>query len=173
MNGPHRISALLRIASRTPRAGVVAVRLRALVLGAAVAGLVAACGGLPPRFHGYAPDDAALSQIVVGRDNRDSVAELVGRPGTTGLLRDSSWFYVQSRWEQFAWQAPAEVEREVVAISFDQRGVVSNIERFGLENGQVVALSRRVTDTTIADVTLLQQIMRNVGRIDPVRALGG
>ncbi|MEM6596359.1 MAG: outer membrane protein assembly factor BamE, partial [Pseudomonadota bacterium] len=68
---------------------------------------------------------------------------------------------------------PEEIERQVLAISFAEDGVVENIERFGLERGQVVVLSRRVTETTVRDVTFIRQIIRNFGRIDLGEALGG
>lgn len=129
------------------------------------AGLLAttACTTLV-QHHGYVPDDAALAQIAVGRDTRETVAAAIGRPSSSGVLSDGGWFYVGSRWEQFGPRLPREVEREVVAISFDPAGRVANIERFGLEDGQVVPLSRRVTDSQIDGTTLLQQLLRNVGR---------
>ena len=40
--------------------------------------------------------------------------------------------------------ASANNERQVVAISFNESGTVTNVERFGLERGQIVVLSRRV-----------------------------
>jgi hypothetical protein len=42
---------------------------------------------------------------------------------------------------------------------------VSNVERFGLEDGQVVALSRRVTETNIKGVSFIRQLMGNFGRL--------
>jgi outer membrane protein assembly factor BamE (lipoprotein component of BamABCDE complex) len=138
------------------------IGLRTALVGALCLGL-AACQ-TQVRHHGYAPDDAALAQIQIGRDDREAVAAAIGRPGTVGLLRDSGWFYVGSRWEQRGWNAPVEVERELVAVSFDSRGVVSNIERFGLADGQVVPLSRRVTEDRGAGTTLVQQLLRNIGR---------
>jgi len=132
------------------------------VLGAAILALAACSASV--RYHGYAPDDAALAAIEVGRDTRDSVADAVGHPSSTGLMRDSGWYYVASSREHFAYRAPVEIDRQVVAISFDSRGTVSNIERFGLEDGQVVALSRRVTDSQITGTTLLAQLFRNIGQ---------
>ena len=154
------------ILGRRARAGrcAGATRTRPGVTLVAVAAIALAGCSTQVRHHGYAPDDAALSAITVGQDTREQVAAAVGRPGAAGLLRDSGWYYVGSRWEHFAYRAPVEVDREVVAISFDDRGVVSNIERFGLAEGQVVPLSRRVTDTGIRDMTLLAQLMRNLGR---------
>lgn len=111
-----------------------------------VLAIAAACSPIV-RFHGYAPSDEDLSQIVIGQDSRESVAQKVGQPGMGGVMEGSDWFYVQSDWRQRGWRAPEETDRQVVAISFDSRDRVSNIERFGLQDGQVVALSRRVTDS--------------------------
>jgi outer membrane protein assembly factor BamE (lipoprotein component of BamABCDE complex) len=119
------------------------------------------------RNHGYAPAEADLATLAVGRDTRETVAFKVGRPSAGGLMQDGAWYYVQSRWSQRGAAAAQEVGREVVAISFDKGGRVSNIERFGLEDGQVVALSRRVTDSNIKGVGLIRQLLGNLGRINP------
>jgi outer membrane protein assembly factor BamE (lipoprotein component of BamABCDE complex) len=137
--------------------------LRALL---ALALLVTAAACTPiTRDHGYAPTDAELSALEIGRDTRETVTEKVGRPSAEGLLEDSSWFYVQSRWERRGPGAPVEVERQVVVISFNEGGTLGNIERFGLEDGQVVTLSRRVTDSNIQGVTLIGQLLGNIGRL--------
>lgn len=118
------------------------------------------------RDHGYAPTEHDLAEIKVGADTRQTVSEKIGAPGTTGVLVDSGWYYVQSRYSQFAFQAPKEVERQVVAISFDKRGVVTNVERFGLEKGEVVTLSRRVTDSNTRGVGFLKQLLGSLGRVN-------
>lgn len=123
---------------------------------------VASCSEIV-RNHGYAPTDDELAEIEVGRSSRAGVANAIGRPSSTGLMQDSGWFYVKSRYRERYWRGAEEFDREVVAISFDEAGRVSNIERFGLEDGQVVALSRRVTDTNIRSVGFLQQLFRNLG----------
>ena len=126
--------------------------------------VVAACQPLY-RDHGYAPTDAELAVIVVGKDTRETVTTAVGRPSASGVLNDGEWYYVQSRYRQRGVRAPQEVERQVVVISFSEGGTVSNIERFGLEDGQVVALSRRVTETNIKGVSFIGQLLGNFGRL--------
>lgn len=126
--------------------------------------VVAACTPII-RDHGFAPTEAELAALEIGVDTRETVTQKVGRPSAEGLLEDSGWFYVQSRWEQIGPRAPVEVDRQVVVISFNAGGTVSNVERFGLEDGQVVALSRRVTDTNIKGVTLIGQLLGNIGRL--------
>lgn len=125
------------------------------------------------RNHGYIPNQEDLDQIVVGVDSQGSVESLVGQPTTSGVLRDTGWYYIGSKVRHFGARRPKEIERQVVAISFAPDGTVTNIERFGLERGQVVTLSRRVTETSVRDVTFIRQIIRNFGQIDFGEALGG
>lgn len=127
-----------------------------------LAALVAACSNIE-RKHGYIPPDEDLSQIVVGVDTVETVGDLVGRPTTNGILSDGGWYYVSSKFRHYGYREPKEVDREVVAISFDDEGVVENVERFGLEDGNVVAISRRVTDSNIKGISFLRQLFGNIG----------
>lgn len=136
-------------------------RLRRGALMTVVAVALVACSPMM-RFHGYAPTDADLSAITVGQDTRDSVAQKIGQPGIGGVMEGSGWFYVQSDWRHRNWRAADEVDRQVVAISFDARDRVTNIERFGLEDGEVVALSRRITESGPRP-SILSQVLRVLG----------
>lgn len=51
----------------------------------------------------------------------------------------------------------------MVAVSFSPSGTVSNVERFGLERGRVVVLSRRVTEGSITEISLIGQLLGNLG----------
>jgi outer membrane protein assembly factor BamE (lipoprotein component of BamABCDE complex) len=130
---------------------------------ALVAGL-AACSPVY-RNHGYAPAEDELALVEVGTDTKQSVGEKIGRPSAAGLLNDDGWFYVQSRYLHQGPREPREIERQVVVISFTEAGVVENIGRFGLEDGKVIEISRRVTETNIKGITLIQQLLGSFGRI--------
>lgn len=132
----------------------------ALVLAAAVA----ACSPVI-RNHGYVPAEDELALVEVGVDTRETVGQKIGRPSTSGLLNDEGWYYVQSRYRHFGPREPKEIERQVLAVTFNEAGVVENIARFGLEDGKVVEISRRVTETNIKGITLIQQLLGSFGRI--------
>lgn len=125
--------------------------------------LAAACTAVY-RDHGYAPTDIDLARVQIGA-TREEVARDIGYPVATGLLTDTAWYYVGSRWRSYGALAPKPVTREVVAVSFTPQGRVANVERFGLERGRVVVLSRRVTETTIKGPGIITQLLRNVGTI--------
>ncbi len=141
---------------------------RLLGAGLVMALVLAACSPVM-RFHGYAPTDDDLAELTIGQDTRETVAQRVGRPGIGGVMEGSGWFYVQSDWRHENWRAPVELRREVVAISFDGRDRVANIERFGLEDGEVVQLSRRVTDSGPRGRGVLQQVFAVLGNFSPAQ----
>lgn len=126
--------------------------------------LLAGCTALYQN-HGYIPRDQELAEVKVGESTREDVAKAVGRPSSTGLLTGGAWYYVGSRFRHYGPREPQEIDRQVVAVSFDEGGKVENVERFGLEKGQVVVLSRRVTDSNIKGLSFLRQLLGNIGNI--------
>ena len=140
------------------------VRRSVLVMGLVLA--VAACAPVY-RKHGYVPTEEQLNEIVLGKDTRDSVAEAIGAPSSTGILNESGYYYVSSRVRHYGARRPEVVSRELVAISFNQSGVVTGVERYGLEDGRVIPLQRRVTSSSIEDKTFVRQLLGNLGRFTP------
>ena len=142
---------------------------RGTVLGAGVPllalVLLPACSSLEDS-HGYVPEAGLVEEVQVGIDTKVTVARILGRPGVEGIVDDSGWYYVQSDYERRFWYAPVEVSREVLAVSFADDGIVENVERFGLEDGRVVALERRVTDSNTQGISFLRQLFSNFGNFD-------
>lgn len=138
-----------------------------LTVGLAIAG----CSAIY-RNHGYVPTEEDLAKVTVGVDTRDTVAEAVGVPSVSGVLNESGYYYVSSRLRHYGALEPKVVERQLVAISFSQSGVVQNIERYGLEDGRVITLNRRVTESSVNDQTFLRQLLGNIGNFNPGDAIG-
>lgn len=138
-----------------------------LAVGLAIAGCTAIY-----RNHGYVPTEEDLAKVSVGVDTRDTVAEAIGVPSVSGVLNESGYYYVSSRLRHYGAMEPRVVERQLVAISFTQSGVVQNIERFGLEDGRVITLNRRVTESNVNDKTFLRQLLGNIGNFNPGSVAG-
>ena len=115
--------------------------------------------------HGYVPTETDLARIEVGKSSREEVSAVIGRPSSVGVLQGAGWFYVGSRWKHYGARAPQEIDRQVVAISFDDKGMVENIERFGLERGEVVVLSRRVTKSNVKGIGVIRELLGSFGRV--------
>ncbi|WP_415920740.1 outer membrane protein assembly factor BamE [Tateyamaria sp. SN6-1] len=119
------------------------------------------------RNHGYIPPEEDLQELAVGIDTRASVEDLVGTPTSGGVLEGGDFYYVAHTTRTFGPRRPEVVDRQVLAMSFDDEGVLQNIERFGLEEGRVVVLERRVTDSGVTDTPFLRQLLGSFGRILP------
>jgi outer membrane protein assembly factor BamE (lipoprotein component of BamABCDE complex) len=79
------------------------------------------------------------------------------------MVEDRAWYYIASERETLGPARPRTVRRDVVAVRFDDTGLVENIELFDVEDGQVVVLSARVTDPSVSEAGILRQIFGNVG----------
>ncbi|MBE0452380.1 outer membrane protein assembly factor BamE [Roseovarius autotrophicus] len=125
------------------------------------------------KNHGYMPLDEDLQNLIVGVDSRATVDDLIGAPALSGISGEGDYYYVRSRKRTFGMFRPQEVEREVLAISFNADDTIANIERFGLEDGQIVPLARRVTDNSVVKAGFLRQLLSNIGALNPADAFGG
>jgi len=130
----------------------------------------AAAGCAPTvQVHGYVPSQADIARIRPGFDDTGSVAEVLGRPSANGVLRDSAWYYVQNVVESYTYHAPRVVDRTVLAVSFDQNGVVRDIQRYGLEDGRIINLTTRTTATGGRELGVLEQLFGNLLNLDAER----
>ena len=135
------------------------------VLALLVAGALTACAPTV-QIHGYVPPDTDVARIRPGFDDTGSVEKLLGRPSSSGVLADSAWYYVQSTVENYTYHAPKVIDRKVLAVSFDQRGVVKDVHRYGLADGRIIDLEARTTETGGREMGILEQLFGNILNVD-------
>lgn len=137
--------------------------LRRLVIGTA---LVAAACAPQIATHGNLPDPERLAEIVPGQVAKGEVAEILGSPSSIAAFDEETWYYISERKETTAFLAPDVTDRKVVIIRFDDKGIVSAVESLGLEDGRKVELVERATPTAGNEMTILQQLLGNMGRFN-------
>ncbi len=115
-------------------------------------------------LQGNQPDPQQLGQIKPGSTTRNQVLELLGTPSTAMTFGDESWQYISARTETVAFFKPEVKDRQVVSISFDPQGVVKEVLTRGLTDGQNVTMVARQTPTVGKDLSILEQLLGNVGR---------
>jgi outer membrane protein assembly factor BamE (lipoprotein component of BamABCDE complex) len=141
--------------------------LRCAGLALVCCGLLVAAGCAPTvQVHGYVPSEADLSRIRPGFDDAGSVEEILGRPSSAGVLRDSAWYYVQSTVRNFTYHAPTVIDRTVIAVNFNQNGTVRDIRRYGLKDGRVIDLETRTTGTGGREMSVVEQLFGNLLNLD-------
>jgi outer membrane protein assembly factor BamE (lipoprotein component of BamABCDE complex) len=142
-----------------------------------VALAVALLGGCAKDIdaRGNLPPPEALAQLSIGEQTRQDVRGLLGTPATTAVFDDETWYYISAHTTQYAFYPNHELDRTVYAISFDDRGILKNVRKLGLEDGQNVNIASRETPTKGREFSLIEQLIGNLGRFSgtPGGAGGG
>jgi outer membrane protein assembly factor BamE (lipoprotein component of BamABCDE complex) len=126
---------------------------------------LAACAPVIQQ-EGNVPDADQVVQINPGVDDKNRVTQLLGSPSAVSAFQDRTWYYISRRTEQTAFLDPQVVEQEVLAVSFDAQNIVQDLKVYGLEDGRMVAMVDRVTPTHGNDLTIVQQVLGNLGRFN-------
>ena len=144
-------------------------RYRRTLLAAVGLTLALVAGACTARIdqRGNKPDEDQVELINPGVDDKNRVAELIGTPSSISTFNDRTWYYISKRTETLAFFDPEVVDQEVLAISFDDSGVVDNMRIYGPEDGRTIAYVDRTTPTEGNELTLIQQLLGNLGRFNP------
>ena len=140
-------------------------RLAPAVLGLALAGMLFSCS---PRVdnHGNEIDLDNLTDIVPGKTNKSRVSALLGAPSSTSDFGEDTWFYIGSTTKTLGFLRPELINRKVVYIAFDKDGLVGSIGKLSEEDGKKIEIVDRQTPTAGQRITLLQQLIGNIGRFN-------
>lgn len=150
------------ISNRTTRSSSRVIRGAAVFV---LAGALFACTPMV-ETRGNLPDPELLADIEVGQVNRGDVEDALGSPSSISTYGGESWYYVSERTETLAFLEPKVVERKVVIIRFDKKGVVNEVKTLGLDAAREIETVERVTPTAGQELTFLRQLFGNLGRFD-------
>jgi outer membrane protein assembly factor BamE (lipoprotein component of BamABCDE complex) len=116
--------------------------------------------------QGYLLDDALLTAVQPGVDNRDSVTGTLGRPSFVGQFDERDWYYVSRNTRQLAFNMPRPSEQTVLHVRFDEAGNVQSVERTGLELvANNINPSSEETPTLGRRGSLLRELFGNIGAV--------
>jgi len=113
--------------------------------------------------QGYVIDQQALDLTPVG-SSREQVLLSLGTPSTTATFDNEVFYYIsQQRQRGAMFMKPRLVSQNVLAVYFDEEGVVSNISNYTLKDGRAFDMISRTTPTGGKDETFLMQILTGAG----------
>jgi len=115
--------------------------------------------------RGYVFDEKLLDQIKVNETISNDVMDILGSPSTTSAIDASIWYYIYSKAETVAFYHPTVTNRRVLAVSFGDDNKVNNLKYYGLEEGKIISYVDRTTPTRGRELTVLQQLFGNLGRL--------
>ncbi len=130
------------------------------------AGSTALSGCTRLKGHqGYVVDVDLVNSVQPGVDNRESVAQVLGKPTFTGTFDQREWYYVSRDTKFYAYNNPKARDQTVLRISFDDKGVVSAVDRTGMEQVASVNPYGKTTPTLGRKRTFFQDLFGNIGSV--------
>lgn len=115
-------------------------------------------------LRGNEPLVSRMEQIEVGRSTKNDVASLIGTPSTVGTFDNDTWYYMSQRKESWAFYSPEVTEASVIALNFDETGVLQNITKIDESQFTEVSYREQETPTAGRTMSILEQLFGNFGR---------
>ncbi len=130
-------------------------------------GLLSACTG-QISTRGNMPDPERLVEIQPKEISKDGVQELLGSPSTVGSYeKQDTWVYFSEQTETFAFFTPEVIERKIVIIQFDDKGIVSTVKTLGIADSKSIEPITRKTPSAGEGLTFFDQIKANIEKFIP------
>ena len=134
-----------------------------LLIPAATASL-SACAPIA-SYSGFQAIESDPKDVKVGTDTKSTVRGRLGSPSATGAFDSNTWFYMNQLKSRVAFKRPEVIARNITEITFDKDSeLVQSVNTLTLKDGKVIAFNGRETPTRGRELTILEQILGNVGR---------
>ena len=147
---------------------------RPLFAASLLAAALAAGACTPIRTHqGYIIDADLVNSVQPGVDNRQSVAQTLGRPSFASQFGEGDWYYVSRDSRNFAFRNPRTKDQIALRISFDKAGTVTAIHRTGAEQIASISPEGKTTPTLGRKRGFFQDLFGNIGTVGSAGMGGG
>lgn len=146
-------------------------KLSALLLLGAGLGLAACADQV--ATHGHILRTATVEDVRPGVATRQDVQASLGTPTSTAAFDNKVWYYISQVKVQRAFFKPTTAQQQVLVVHFDETDVVDRVGVLAEDDSQEVTLVARETPTAGHKLTLLEQLLGNVGRFTQAEGGGG
>lgn len=108
-----------------------------------------------------------LSAIKIGQTRQPEVQLRLGTPSMTGMFdNNETWYYVSEKTENKSFFRPKIINRQVYILKFDPVGLLTDLKELDQYDGQPVHFAKDITPVTGNDLTVVQQLVGNIGRFN-------
>lgn len=114
--------------------------------------------------RGNIPHANDIAKIKKGFHKKGDIENLLGTPSAVSTFQKETWYYIGGRVKTVSFFKPEFFDRKVVVVRFDDKGLVDAIESKDVPSDEDIELVARETPTKGRELTIIQQLIGNVGR---------
>ncbi|GBQ28544.1 lipoprotein OmlA [Gluconacetobacter sacchari DSM 12717] len=122
----------------------------------------------PPAHRGSLIEADDYSQLKPGVSTRAEAMDLLGSPTTRATFDDNTWIYISMRTVPAPMDFPSIRSQDVLVLNFDDKGVLRTMRTLNKSDARPTSMAPGATPTPGTSVNILQQILGNVGRYNPL-----
>lgn len=111
-------------------------------------------------------DTERMDKMAIGSSTRMDVMNTWGSPTTVDPFDDKNWFYIGEKIELKPFTQFELLQRQVVAVQFDDDGIISQIKTLDKNAAQDVDISDDSTPTAGQKLNAIQQMIANMGKFN-------
>lgn len=109
--------------------------------------------------------DYQMVTLEPGTSTKSDVLRALGSPTTQDAFDENNWFYIGQVKEKTGIFDPKVTSERIVQVTFNQEGIVQSIKDVGGQ-GEAIPYQRDKTPTSGNEVTVMQQLLGNLGRFN-------
>ena len=127
----------------------------------------ALCGCVTRDYRGGVPIRPLQMELVKSAQTKAEVAEILGSPAATTVVGTEKWFYYNAEGSQFAFFDPQYSKYNILTITFDESGKISDIRLHELKDSNF-AYNEKVETELPSEIKLnfFQELFGNIGRFN-------
>ncbi|QDH16235.1 outer membrane protein assembly factor BamE [Swingsia samuiensis] len=121
-----------------------------------------------PEPKGSLIEKEDYSQLIPGTSTRSDVIDLLGSPTTHATFDDNTWIYISMVTSPTPLGFPSVDKQQVVVLNFNNSGVLTKMNTLNRKDAMPVRMISAKTPTPGTKTSIMQQLLGNVGRYNPM-----
>ncbi len=120
----------------------------------------------PSQIRGNRIDPDDLKELVAGTSTKADATALLGSPTARATFDDNRWIYITLVTRPRIGRVQGVLSQNVVVLTFNEQGVLQNVEQLNQNDSLPVAISSRATPSPGTEASFMQQLFGNIGRFN-------
>ncbi len=125
---------------------------------------VTSCSQIEKRGYSFELSDYKL--LKEGINNKNHTLDAMGYPS---LISDSGngelWIYYSEDVEKFLFFKPKTLDRQIIAISFNNQEIINKISNYDLKDQNPIKINPNYTEVESSKLPWWKQIFGNIGQV--------
>lgn len=126
----------------------------------------------PPIPRGALIEKLDYDQLVLNSSTQNDALSILGSPTAHATFNDNTWIYISMTKDLVPLAHPVIDRQQVLVLNFDDGGVLRRMNVLNKRDAIRVSMAGGATPTPGTHISVMQELLGNVGRYNPMSSMG-